>query len=142
MSSTNIGDTIAQIFTTLTTNEWENQSVSLANYAGQTIRIGFRHYNCTDMYMFGVDDVTIATATGIDDVENSANVAIYPNPVRNMLTIKGDNVKSVEVIDMNGRVVLTNDRAGQLNMSDLSEGVYMVRVMSLSSVTTQKVIKK
>lgn len=142
MSSTNIGDTIAQIFTTLTTNEWENQSVSLANYAGQTIRIGFRHYNCTDMYMFGVDDVTIATATGIDDVENSANVAIYPNPVRNMLTIKGDNVKSVEVIDMNGRVVLTNDRAGQLNMSDLSEGVYMVRVMSLSGVTTQKVIKK
>ena len=59
-----------------------------------------------------------------------------------MLTIEGNDVKNVEVIDMNGRVVLTNDRAGQLDMSTLAEGVYMVRVMSLSGVTAQKVVKK
>ena len=104
--------------------------------------MAFRHYNCYDAYILGIDDVTIAATTGIENVENAANVAIYPNPVRNMLTIEGNDVKNVEVIDMNGRVVLTNDRAGQLDMSTLAEGVYMVRVMSLSGVTAQKVVKK
>ena len=127
---------------TLTSGDWTEHNVSLANYAGQTVYVAFRHYNCSDAYILGIDDVTIAATTGIENVENAANVAIYPNPVRNMLTIEGNDVKNVEVIDMNGRVVLTNDRAGQLDMSTLAEGVYMVRVMSLSGVTAQKVVKK
>ncbi len=127
---------------TLTSGDWTEHNVSLANYAGQTVYVAFRHYNCSDAYILGIDDVTIAATTGIENVENAANVAIYPNPVRNMLTIEGNDVKNVEVIDMNGRVVFTNDRAGQLDMSTLAEGVYMVRVMSLSGVTAQKVVKK
>lgn len=127
---------------TLTSGDWTEHNVSLANYAGQTVYVAFRHYNCSDAYILGIDDVTIAATTGIENVENAANVAIYPNPVRNMLTIEGNDVKNVEIIDMNGRVVLTNDRAGQLDMSTLAEGVYMVRVMSLSGVTAQKVVKK
>jgi hypothetical protein len=59
-----------------------------------------------------------------------------------MLNIAGDNIQKVEVIDINGRTVLSNDRAGQLDMSNLTEGVYMVRVISANGIHTQKVVKK
>lgn len=121
--------------------EYERRSVSLANYAGQTIYVAFRHYNCTDMFAMGLDDISIAPLGGIENA-NEANIAIYPNPVRDMLTVNGENVKNVEIIDVNGRVVLNSNRAGQIDMSELSDGVYMVRVMSENGVSTKKIVKK
>lgn len=127
---------------TLAGYEWVSRSASLADYAGQTVYVAFRHYSCTDMYVLGIDDVSIAATSGIEDAENASNVAVYPNPVLNMLNIAGDNIQKVEVIDINGRTVLSNDRAGQLDMSNLAEGVYMVRVISADGIHTQKVVKK
>lgn len=124
------------------TGEYVQQTVSLANYVGQTIYIAFRHYECTDMFRLNIDDIRVGAGTqGIENAE-AANVAIFPNPVRDMLTVNGENVKSVEVIDVNGSVVLTSNRAGQIDMSELSDGVYMVRVMSENGVSTKKIVKK
>ena len=38
---------------------WKQKTVNLANYSGQTIRIAFRHFNCTDMFYMNIDDVVI-----------------------------------------------------------------------------------
>ena len=38
---------------------WKQKIVNLANYSGQTIRIAFRHFNCTDMFYLNLDDVVI-----------------------------------------------------------------------------------
>lgn len=130
------------VYTGVPTGEYTKQSVSLENFAGQTIYVAFRHHDCTDMFRLNIDDIHVGNTLGIENAENEANVAIYPNPVRNMLNIEGNNVKNVEVIDMDGRVVLTNDRAGQIDMSNLSDGVYMVRVMSENGVSTKKIVKK
>lgn len=130
------------IYTGEPTGRYTKQSFSLEAFAGQTIYVAFRHHDCTDMFRLNIDDIVVGNTVGIQSAENAANVAIFPNPVCNMLNVEGENVKSVEVIDMNGRVVLTNDRAGKLDMSEVAEGVYMVRVMSLSGITTQKIVKK
>ena len=37
---------------------WKQKTVNLANYTG-TIRIAFRHFNCTDMFYLNIDDVVI-----------------------------------------------------------------------------------
>ena len=130
------------VYTGEPTGRYAQQKVSLEAYAGKTIYVAFRHYNCTDNFMLNIDDIVVGNIVGIQNAENAANVTIFPNPVCNVLNVEGENVKSVEVIDINGRVVLTNDRAGKLDMSEVAEGVYMVRVMSLSGVTTQKIVKK
>ena len=44
---------------TLTAAQWATRTVSLAAYAGQTVYVAFRHYNCTDQYFMAIDDVTI-----------------------------------------------------------------------------------
>lgn len=38
---------------------WQERTVSLQSYAGQTVRIAFRHFNCTDMVAIVLDDVTV-----------------------------------------------------------------------------------
>ena len=42
-----------------TTAGWVQHSVDLTEYAGQTIYLAFRHYNCTDIFAAVIDDVEI-----------------------------------------------------------------------------------
>ncbi|MBQ6155573.1 MAG: choice-of-anchor J domain-containing protein [Bacteroidales bacterium] len=44
---------------TITQSGWEQKTVSLQDYAGQTVHIAFRHFNCSDWYFLNLDDVTI-----------------------------------------------------------------------------------
>ena len=44
----------------------ETQSVSLADYAGQTIRIAFRHHDCTGQYWLTLTDVSIQYNSSTD----------------------------------------------------------------------------
>ena len=45
---------------TLSDTGWHNRTVSLASYAGQTVRIAFRHHNTTDMLALAISTVTIS----------------------------------------------------------------------------------
>ena len=48
-----------------TQGTWNEKTVDLSSYTGQTVRIAFRHFNCTDMFYIDLDDVTIfAQPTG------------------------------------------------------------------------------
>ncbi len=38
---------------------WYNYSVDLSSYAGQTIWVAIRHFNCNDQFILNVDDITI-----------------------------------------------------------------------------------
>ncbi|MBR4837348.1 MAG: choice-of-anchor J domain-containing protein [Bacteroidales bacterium] len=40
---------------------WYQYSVDLSAYAGQDIWVAIRHFNCTDMFILNVDDITLAT---------------------------------------------------------------------------------
>jgi hypothetical protein len=54
-------------------------------------------------------------------------------------------IESVELTDLNGRVVKTqaiNATEGQVSISDLSAGVYMMKVSTDKGVATKKVVKQ
>ena len=38
---------------------WYNYNVDLSSYAGQTIWVAIRHFNCNDQFILNVDDITI-----------------------------------------------------------------------------------
>jgi len=38
---------------------WREKHADLSDYAGQTIYIAFRHFNCSDMFLLLIDDITI-----------------------------------------------------------------------------------
>ncbi|MBR3783796.1 MAG: choice-of-anchor J domain-containing protein [Bacteroidales bacterium] len=63
---------------TLTAAQWATRTVSLAAYAGQTVYVAFRHYNCTDQFFMAIDDVTITAGAA-------------PQPTQYTLTVASNN---------------------------------------------------
>ena len=124
-----------------TGNANENRQVSLSSMAGKTFRIAFRNTTAAGGALMILDNIKIASPTGINNV-NNINVSIYPNPASDKLNIEGEGIQMVEMFDLNGRSVLTSQRAGQIDLSNLSEGVYVVRVIAADGVRTEKIVKK
>lgn len=69
------------------------------------------------------------------------SIKIYPNPFNDVLNISDvENVKSISVTDLAGRLVKTIDKPGSaLNLSDLKSGMYMITLYLKDG--TQKTIK-
>lgn len=95
--------------------------------------------NCVsnDAFVFMLDDITISTGVGIQDVEAS-QFSIYPNPATEILYVEGEGV--AEVYNTLGQMVISNEVNGtaQINVSNLESGVYFVRMNG----DTQRFIKK
>ncbi|TDP03943.1 T9SS type A sorting domain-containing protein [Flavobacterium sp. 245] len=70
----------------------------------------------------------------------------YPNPVQDILTIKNNLViDNVEIIDVSGKSVVIkkiNDLYSEIDLSNLSSGVYLLKVTSEGREKTIKFIKK
>lgn len=78
--------------------------------------------------------------TGINDV-NAADVKLFPNPTSGNLYVEVEGLQKVEIIDAVGRVVLSQNN-GTVNMSNLANGIYTVRVSANGTTSIKKVVKK
>lgn len=79
-------------------------------------------------------------AHGVSSNE-SETVSVYPNPVRDRLFVKGENIQSVEVFNLVGQKILTTEETC-IDLSDLNEGVYFLRVVSPSGTVTKRIVKQ
>ena len=100
--------------------------------------------------VFLLDNVAVALldANGavLDVVDiDTTNFVVYPNPLRDVLYVKGTlSVDRVSIFDLMGRNVLKaspNRSDFNLDVSNLNKGVYMVDLKSDGKTTTIKVVK-
>ncbi|MFP3596036.1 DUF5074 domain-containing protein [Chryseobacterium sp. SIMBA_029] len=69
--------------------------------------------------------------------------SIYPNPVADILTIKTqEKVLNVSLYDASGKLINTEFNNGQINVSMLPKGMYILKAVTDKAVYQQKVIKK
>lgn len=80
----------------------------------------------------------------IDNFVLNDAVKMYPNPVRNFLTIHSEfPVTRVQIYSLVGDLV--KDERGnvdRINMSSLNSGIYMIKIFSNRHFVTKKLIKK
>lgn len=77
----------------------------------------------------------------------SEDMAVYPNPTRNVVHIRFQQavIESIQVNDVLGKTVLAKtvgSNETQLDLSGLSKGLYLVKVKSANSEKTVKVIRE
>jgi hypothetical protein len=89
--------------------------------------------------------VTVKSGTlGIDELAFK-NFSYYPNPVKNGITISNDSViDEVTFISVKGETLLTkklNSLSTEIDLSNLSTGVYFLKVKSGEVKKTVKIIK-
>ena len=73
--------------------------------------------------------------------ENGAEVAVYPNPVIDRLFVKAENLQMVEVFNQVGQLVFSSKEA-EIDLQQLSEGVYLVRIVSGEGMITKRIVKQ
>jgi len=85
----------------------------------------------------------------VDQIATAATAfTVFPNPANDVINVSNSNdvnVNKITVTDLNGRVVkqvnYSNTTNIQVNVSDLSSGVYMMNIDSDKGSSVQKVIK-
>lgn len=95
-----------------------------------------------------VDNIVMTNlALGVGE-QVASNFSVYPNPSNGLVNISNDLnsvLTSVSLTDLNGRTVksveLNGDSSAQVNISDLSAGVYMMTINSDQGSVTKKIIK-
>ena len=78
-----------------------------------------------------------------EKVVNIDTVSIYPNPTSGMLYIELDNTFDAVVYNYQGQVVLRKyDNYGQIDLTDLNAGIYLVEIRYGSNVRIEKIVIK
>jgi hypothetical protein len=76
--------------------------------------------------------------------EWQSNVKLYPNPTSGQLSIEAEKMTSISVFDLLGQCVMqmtAEDGQATIDMSQLQEGIYLIKVSTANGTSMQRVIK-
>jgi hypothetical protein len=126
---------------------WEERTFALNAYSNQSIRIGIRCISA-DVYMFMVDDFRVTSSNLKVDEFFSNKFSAYPNPATNSITVANNEsiiLNSISITDINGRnvkeVKVNNVSETEVNISDLSSGIYFMNINTDNGKAVKKIIK-
>lgn len=89
---------------------------------------------------------TVFQSLSNPDVEVDATISVFPNPTKGNININcGNTIKSVQLYDVQGRVLQTNlinEKQATIDMSTQSAGVYFIKVISDNGMAVKKVVKE
>ncbi|NQX96496.1 MAG: T9SS type A sorting domain-containing protein [Flavobacteriales bacterium] len=82
---------------------------------------------------------------GIQSYDTSKKIKIYPNPTTNQLTIVSEKLffNKVDIINITGKTVQSKKlNTSSINVSDLPQGIYFIKLFSEEKVFIKKFIKQ
>ncbi len=86
--------------------------------------------------------------TSVNDLYASELIRVYPNPVSNVLSVTVENEmlnSSYEMLDVTGKIVqrgFFRSEVNQVNVSELSSGMYFIKMDSGRKVISESFIVK
>lgn len=126
----------------------ETYSVDVSDYAGQTVKIVMRHHDCTDQDLMYFDDLLLEQEVLGTKSFSASQFSVFPNPATNVVNVANsnkDNITSVSLSDMNGRIVkevsFESMTKVQVNISDLTSGLYMMNIKTANGEINKKIMK-
>jgi len=102
--------------------------------------VGAQGYIPVSLYLQGENAVL--------NVESFTQLAFdyYPNPTRNLITVNANSIiNSIELYDVQGRVLITkttNENQAIVDISNYSNGIYFLKVISANGEKTKKIVKE
>ena len=133
-----------------TATEWRTETVSLSSLVGQpSVLFAFENRSGWASWLY-IDNINISanSTTGIDELNSTNELSIYPNPASTTFTIAGANHTGkvhYALYDVSGREVKVGDinsAVGAFNetisISDLSHGMYFLKAYDEQNAWTKK----
>jgi hypothetical protein len=85
----------------------------------------------------------IVSTINVTEIEEN-NISIYPNPVKDLVKIQGNNINNISIYNSVGVLVEkieVRDNEVEINMNNYNTGIYFVQVNSDNETITRKVVK-
>jgi hypothetical protein len=87
----------------------------------------------------------VGQMTGIKIEQSSFNneqANIYPNPNNGNFTIETTEKQTIQIIDINGKIVLTQNISGKTNVDayGLNKGIYNLSIIGVKGITNKKLV--
>ncbi|MEY3236376.1 MAG: hypothetical protein RI883_477 [Bacteroidota bacterium] len=138
---------------------WNRGGQALKVYHAKGTTFGTQTFDLTDWttgtggvweYWYVENGVLTQTAgtvpdCGLASLPNMENtlITVYPNPVSgNVLTIEGLSQFNWKITDLQGKEYSTTSNSNQIDVSNLSNGVYLIRIESqLGNNVVKKIVK-
>ena len=143
------------------TEKWAGNTVNIENFVDGNVFFGT---NNTGFAQTDIDRITIeGSAPTVGDPlvldtngslwytstlsvkdHTAFEFAVYPNPVKDVLTINTQEpLQKIEVADLLGRTVFKqNNVSKSVDVSSLNKGVYILKLTSEKGISTKKIIKE
>ena len=125
-----------------------NQSIYTSSFVRGTAvdAIAYEYDALTISYF--IDDIIVTTPTTGIATPQAVKFTVSPNPATDVVSIANAQdalINSITITDVNGRTIKTNNFAetaiAQVNISDLSAGIYILTISSDKGTTTKKIVK-
>lgn len=131
---------------------WLLKTVSLTAYVGNVVNFRFRGITGNGYESdLAIDDLNVSDMVGVDELRNSLNFSIFPNPSNGLYnyTYLGKSDLAIELFDVNGKVVYSKNipksstaKNGVIDIKDFANGIYMIVLTGDSDRVTKKIIKE
>jgi len=93
-------------------------------------------------YGWTIYDGVLDCTASLDD-ESIMHISLYPNPVYDVLNIRGNTTElSIVIYDILGKQIMQLSIMNSLDISLLNNGIYIVELSDGKNVTTKRLIKK
>ena len=121
---------------------WDLSDVAIYPVTITTLRFDLGTSTKGTSYEIQVPDYTAVYTdpSGVESVESGKTVKLYPNPVVAGTPVQLGTIADVEVYNLNGALVSSQNATETIATESLSAGVYVVKVKAEGSVKTAKLI--
>ena len=90
---------------------------------------------------------TDCSTTGITDYQDNYNFTLYPNPAEDILYLETDNINNatIEIYTVTGKKIYSRkfeSNYEEIDVSDFSKGIYLIKVQQAEEVYVGKVVVK
>ena len=100
---------------------------------------GSNTYNCGAAKVYN-----LTTTTNVKPLISN-DISVYPNPTRGMLNIRStEKIQKLIISDLTGKAIMEKDGLNSMtiDMSNLSNGIYILTIKTSTGITNRKILKK
>ncbi len=138
----------SNIWIPLNAGHWRTDTVSLKQYIGTEVQVGFHTISAVVGNNIYLDNIRVieGPVSGLEENLFESSVSIFPNPAKDNLTISSTQdypIDMIELVDIVGKTKTDVEfrKEGEeyhLDVSGFSKGIYLVRLTSKDTRITKK----
>jgi len=119
--------------------------IDLNQWAGMgNIKIQFESYNQYGNNLY-VDNVELSNTLGMFDEDDNSDIAIYPNPARDILTVilRDNKNYKLGISNLQGTLLMEKEISSaqsRIDISNLPKGVYVISIANSETSESRKLI--